>query len=57
MNWAVQRAYTKNEMRFFNFMEDKISFLVDIYDFGKKPYYRRNPFDMKKAAPLGLGSR
>jgi hypothetical protein len=57
MNWAVHRAYTRNEMRYYNFVEDKISFLWDIYDFGKKPYCRKNPFDVKKAAPLGLGSR
>jgi len=57
MNWAVHRAYTRSEMRFYRFVEDKVSFLWDIYDFGKKPYCRKNPFDVKKAAPLGLGSR
>lgn len=57
MNWAVHRAYTRGEMRYYNFVEDKVSFLWDIYDFGKKPYCRKNPFDIKKAAPLGLGSR
>jgi hypothetical protein len=58
MNWAVQRAYIRDEMRYYNFIEDKVSFLWDIYDFqkGKKPYCRKNPFDVKKAAPLGLGS-
>ncbi len=40
-------------MRYYNFVEDKISFLWDIYDFGKKPYCRKNPFDVKKAAPWG----
>jgi hypothetical protein len=43
-------------MRFYKFVEDKVSFLWDIYDFGKKPYCRKNPFDVKKAAPLGLDS-
>jgi hypothetical protein len=57
MNWAVQRAYTRREMRYYNFVEDKVSLLWDIYDFGKKPYCRKNPFDIEKAAPLGLGSR
>jgi hypothetical protein len=57
MNWAVQRAYTRNEMRYCNFVMDKISFLWDIYDFRKKPYCHKNPFEMKKAAPLELGSR
>jgi hypothetical protein len=58
MNWAVHRAYTKGEMRYYKFIEDKVSCLWDIYDFvsGKKPYSRKNPFDIKKAAPLGLGS-
>jgi hypothetical protein len=40
-------------------MEDRVSFLWDIYDFkngGKKPYCRKNPFDVTKAA-LGLGSQ
>jgi len=57
MNWAVYRAYARSEMRYYNFMEDKFSFLQDIYDSGKKPYCHRNPFDVKKAAPLELGSR
>lgn len=59
LNWAVYRAYTKGEMRYYNFIEDKVSCLWDIYDFGKNGktrYYRKNPFDIKKAAPLGLGS-
>jgi hypothetical protein len=60
MNWAVQRAFTKREMRYYNFVEDKVSLLRDIYDFtgggGKKPYCRKNPFDIEKAAPLELGS-
>jgi len=57
MNWAVHRAYTRQEMRYYSFVEDKVSYLSDIYDYGNKPYCRRNPFDIKKAAPLGLGSR
>jgi hypothetical protein len=57
MNWAVQRAYTKHELRYYDYIEDKVSLLCDIYDFngGKKPYCRKNPFDIKKAAPLVLG--
>lgn len=55
MNWAVQRAFLKNEERYYKFVEDKISYLVDIYDFGKYPqnfYNRRNKFDIKKISPL-----
>ena len=55
MNWAVQRVFTKGEQRFYKLVEDKISFLVDIYDFDKYPknyYNRKNPFDITKISPL-----
>ncbi len=58
MNWAVYRAYTRNEMRYYNFIADRVSLLRDISEpdraslcFGKK-----NPFSIEKAAPLGLDS-
>ncbi|MCP9496492.1 MAG: DUF3800 domain-containing protein [Pyrinomonadaceae bacterium MAG19_C2-C3] len=55
MNWAVYRAYTKGEMRYFNFVSDKVSLLVDLYD--SKPcrhnyYGRKNVFDICKVTPL-----
>lgn len=53
--WAVQRAFAKGDMRFYRFIEDKISFLVDIYDFKKYPnnfYNKRNKFDTTKMSPL-----
>lgn len=55
INWAVQRAYVKGDMRFYRFIEDKISYLVDIYDTEKYPknfYNRRNKFDIQKISPL-----
>lgn len=55
VNWAVQRAFSKKEMRYYRFIEDKISFLVDIYDFKKYPknyYNRKNKFDINKISPL-----
>ena len=55
MNWAIQRAYVKNEDRYLKFVEEKISFLVDIYDTDKYPknfYNRRNKFDLIKISPL-----
>lgn len=55
MNWAVQRAFIKGEQRFYKLIEDKISYLVDIYDFDKYPknfYGRKNPFDITKISPL-----
>lgn len=55
MNWAVQRAFIRNEERFYKLIEDKVSYLVDIYDFDKYPknyYSRRNKFDTTKISPL-----
>jgi hypothetical protein len=57
--WAVQRAFEKGEMRYFEFMRDKIELVWDIYDIHKigqkesSVYDRkRNPFDIKKASSL-----
>lgn len=57
--WAVQRAFERGEMRYFEYMRDKIELVWDIYDQKKEKdsgaaiYDRRkNPFDMKKASPL-----
>lgn len=55
MNWAVQRAFLKKEIRYYEFVKDKISLIVDIYDFDKYPnnyYHRNNPFDVNKISPL-----
>ncbi len=55
LNWAVYRAFTKGEMRFFGTVADKVSLLVDLYDETKYPnnwYSRRNPFHIKKITPL-----
>ncbi len=55
MNWAVYRAFVRSEMRYYKFVEAKVSLLVDLYDSTKYPknwYKRGNPFDMKKASPL-----
>lgn len=60
MNWAVQRAFNTGDMRYYNFVKDKISFVCDIYDFGKYPnnfYSKANPFDINKISPLSLGSK
>ncbi|MDD8017291.1 MAG: DUF3800 domain-containing protein [Bacteroidota bacterium] len=41
--WAVQRVFEKGEMRYYNFIEEKVSLVVDIYDTanyeGNKHYY------------------
>ncbi len=55
INWAIQRAYIKGDMRFYKFIEDKVSYLVDIYDNDKYPknfYSRRNKFDIIKISSL-----
>ena len=55
VNWAVYRAFTRGEMRYYKTIEDKVGLLVDLYDSAKYPgnwYNRRNPFDVKKITPL-----
>jgi hypothetical protein len=55
MNWAVYRAFTRQEMRYFRVIENKVSLLVDMYDKEKYPrnwYSRKNRFDVKKITPL-----
>ena len=55
VNWAVQRAFIKQDMRFYKFIEEKIKYLVDIYDNDKYPknfYTSRNKFDVSKISPL-----
>jgi hypothetical protein len=53
--WAVYRAFTRGEMRYYRTIEDKVSLLVDLYDTVRYPgnwYNRRNPFDITKITPL-----
>ncbi|MBS1852056.1 MAG: DUF3800 domain-containing protein [Acidobacteria bacterium] len=58
VNWAVQRAFEKGEMRYFEFLRQKIEVVWDVFDFEKYEsggciYDRKkNPFDIKKASPL-----
>jgi len=55
MNWAIYRAFTKAEERYFNYVKEKVSLIVDIYDFKKYPnnfYNKRNKFTVKKISPL-----
>ena len=42
VSWALQRAYTKREMRYYEFIEDKVSYVCDLYDsavYPKNRYY------------------
>lgn len=58
-NWSVQRAFERGEMRYFNFLREKFELVCDVFD--KKNYKgggnfydrNRNPFEIKKASPLG----
>ncbi|MFZ4661998.1 MAG: DUF3800 domain-containing protein [Caldilineaceae bacterium] len=55
MNWAVYRAFTRGEVRYFRTVEDKVSLLVDMYDRSNYPknwYNRKNRFDINKITPL-----
>jgi hypothetical protein len=41
--WAVQRVFERGDIRYYNFLEDKISLIIDLYDSskyeGNKHYY------------------
>lgn len=55
LNWAVQRAFLKGEDRFYKYLEDKVSFLCDIFDFNNYPknyYNQKNKFNLTKISPL-----
>ncbi len=46
--WAIQRVFEKGEMRYYDFISDKMSLIIDLYDFenykNSKHYYtRKNP--------------
>ena len=50
--WSVQRVFERGETRYYDFVRDKVSLVVDIYDDkgyrGSKNYYRRdNPLTAK----------
>ena len=57
-NWAIQRAFIKSDMRYYNYLKEKFGLIVDLYDFkdGWKNFYnKKNPFDINKISPLRLG--
>ena len=48
---SAERAYERGEFRFYNFLQDKICLIHDIFDFGKHPknyYSPKNPLEAKK---------
>ncbi len=55
MNWVVYRAFIRSEMRYYKFIESKVSLLVDLYDVKNYPnnyYSKKNPFDCKNISPV-----
>lgn len=68
MIWAIQRAYTKGEMRYYDYVADKVRYILDLYDFQRFPknhYYheqvkrtgvrrrrKANLFHIDKTTPL-----
>lgn len=55
LNWAIYRAYTRKEMRYYRQIETKVSLMVDLYDTDRYPknwYSKRNRFDVNKITPL-----
>lgn len=55
MNWAIYRAFVRGEERYYDFVKEKVSYLVDIYDNEKYPknfYNDKNPFAVNKISPL-----
>lgn len=50
--WAIQRVFEKGEVRFYDYIQDKISLVVDLYDTqkyqGNLNYYtKKNPLTIK----------
>jgi len=55
MNWAVQRALIVRDVRFIDFVRNKISVIFDMDDTTKKPkerFYIGKKFDITKISPL-----
>jgi hypothetical protein len=55
MNWAIYRAFTRNEMRYFETIREKVRLLVDLYDTDRYPknwYTKKNPFHINKITPV-----
>jgi len=59
VNWAVQRAYEKSQMRYYDLLRERVELLRDVYDFKRKKQKedcaydrKKNPFDIKITSPL-----
>lgn len=42
--WTIKRVFEKGEMRYYNYIEEKVPLIIDIYDAskyeGNKHYYK-----------------
>jgi len=55
MLWSVYRLFINREVRYYNYVKDKISLIHDIMDTDNYPenyYTRKNPIDIKKISPI-----
>lgn len=53
--WTIQRAYEKGEFRYYNYLNDKISLVMDIFDYKNYPhnyYNHKNLLEAKKIDPV-----
>lgn len=53
--WTIQRAFERNDFRYYNFIKEKICLVHDIFDFEKYPknyYTPENPLEAKKIDPV-----
>jgi hypothetical protein len=54
--WTVNRAYERNDFRYYRFLSEKISLIQDVFDVEKYPhtyYTPQDPLDPKKMSPVG----
>jgi hypothetical protein len=51
---AIQRAYMTRQVRYYDFVADKVSYISELREDGTARYSRKNPFDINKAALLQL---
>ena len=46
--WAVQRVFERGEVRYYNYVKEKISLVMDLYDTTNDNYYTvKNPLSAK----------
>ncbi len=46
--WSIQRLFERGETRYYNFIHDQISVVVDLYDSGNAQNYYTIKYPLKK---------